>query len=261
MTELMRRLQEAAMDHGGTALGDVLTAALSALAAQPAEIGASQPGAWDEFCSEQRAINADDHRRADRITVERETLRQLYNELEGVEYEFDPPKRVLVLMDELRAALAAQPATSADYALGYAEGFNDACKPAQPVEPVACPRGHVWHDFGQLGGRNVSWCPRCDTLAFTGQEPPAAPGAEPLDSIHAELWRLAVRKGVVTVESKLIDDRNPNTRCSWMQGNDKACDISNDAAKVAGDNPAPAAAQPAEPLWHNECADRAQVKE
>ena len=65
----------------------------------------------------------------------------------------------------------------------------------------------------------------------------AAQPAEPVDSIHAELWRLAVRKGVVTVESKLIDDRNPNTRCSWMQGNDKACDISNDAAKVAGDRP------------------------
>ena len=30
---------------------------------------------------------------------------------------------------------------------------------------------HVWNDFGQLGGRNVSWCPRCDTLAWTGKEP------------------------------------------------------------------------------------------
>ena len=31
----------------------------------------------------------------------------------------------------------AQP-TSGEYALGYAEGFNDACKPAQPAqEPVA----------------------------------------------------------------------------------------------------------------------------
>ena len=45
-----------------------------------------------------------------KITIERETLRQLFNEMEGVEYEFDPPDRVLVMMDKLRAALAAQPA-------------------------------------------------------------------------------------------------------------------------------------------------------
>ena len=32
----------------------------------------------------------------------------------------------------IRAHLAQPPATSADYAQGYAEGFNDACKPAQP---------------------------------------------------------------------------------------------------------------------------------
>ncbi len=46
----------------------------------------------------------------DKVTIDRETLRQLYNELEMVEYEFDPPKRVLTLMDKLRAALAAHPA-------------------------------------------------------------------------------------------------------------------------------------------------------
>ena len=53
----------------------------------------------------------------DKITIERETLQQLYDELETVEYDADPPKRVLLLMDKLRAALAAQP--------------------AEPVEPVA----------------------------------------------------------------------------------------------------------------------------
>lgn len=47
---------------------------------------------------------------------------------------------------------------------------------------------------------------------------------------HAELWKLAVRKGLVTVRSELIDPRNHGTRVSWMQGHDKACDISNDAA-------------------------------
>jgi hypothetical protein len=41
------------------------------------------------------------------------------------------------VIEKCKAALA-QP-TSGDYALGYAEGFNDACKPAQPapVQPVA----------------------------------------------------------------------------------------------------------------------------
>lgn len=29
---------------------------------------------------------------------------------------------------------------------------------------------------------------------------------------------------------ELIDPRNHGTRVSWMQGHDKACDISNDAA-------------------------------
>ena len=46
----------------------------------------------------------------DKITIERETLRQLHDEMETVEYDADPPKRVLALMDKLRAALAAQPA-------------------------------------------------------------------------------------------------------------------------------------------------------
>ena len=39
------------------------------------------------------------------------------------------------------------------------------------AQTVICERGHNWHDFGSLGGRNVSWCPRCDTLAWTGHEP------------------------------------------------------------------------------------------
>jgi hypothetical protein len=43
------------------------------------------------------------------------------------------------LLTKIKTALA-QP-TSGDYALGYAEGFNDACNPAQPAqEPVAWMR-------------------------------------------------------------------------------------------------------------------------
>ena len=44
---------------------------------------------------------------------------------------------------DIRQHLAQPPATSADYAMGYAEGFNDACKPAQPA-PV--PVGYFYLD-------------------------------------------------------------------------------------------------------------------
>lgn len=50
-----------------------------------------------------------------------------------------------------------------------------------------CPRGHDWHDFGSLGGRKVSWCPRCDTLAYTGREPPS--GAPTAPAAKAEQHR------------------------------------------------------------------------
>ena len=36
-----------------------------------AGIGAAKPEAWDEFCAEQHAINAEDHRRADMVTIDR----------------------------------------------------------------------------------------------------------------------------------------------------------------------------------------------
>jgi hypothetical protein len=49
----------------------------------------------------------------------------------------------------IKEALAAP--TSADYAMGYAEGFNDGCKPAPVQEPVAWRRrevGGCWQYFG-----------------------------------------------------------------------------------------------------------------
>ena len=52
------------------------------------------------------------------------------------------------------------------------------------------------------------------------------------DAIHAGLWRHAVRKGVVTVHTECMDDRNPGTKCSWIQGHDKAADVSNEAAAL-----------------------------
>lgn len=60
----------------------------------------------------------------------------------------------------------------------------------QQAAPEAPTCTHVWNDFGQLGGRNVSWCPRCDTLAWTGKEPepatqPVAPEA-PASEVHVK---------------------------------------------------------------------------
>jgi len=48
----------------------------------------------------------------------------------------------------------------------------------------------------------------------------------------AELWRHAIKKGVVTVHSERIHDRDPNTLCSWIQGHDKAADVSNEYAAI-----------------------------
>jgi len=47
--------------------------------------------------------------------------------------------------------------TSADYAMGYAEGFNDACKPAQPA-PVPKPVP-------------VAWMEPCGTLMYISEVP------------------------------------------------------------------------------------------
>lgn len=53
-----------------------------------------------------------------------------------------------------------------------------------------------------------------------------------MDKWDAALWRLAVRKGLITIHSERIHDRDPRTICSWIQGHDKAADISNEAAKL-----------------------------
>lgn len=63
-------------------------------------------------------------------------------------------------------------------------------QPAPTVPATHC--AHVWNDFGQLGGRNVSWCPRCDVLAWTGKEP--APTAAP-EQQHLPGWE----RGIATV--------------------------------------------------------------
>jgi len=45
----------------------------------------------------------------------------------------------------------------------------------------------------------------------------------------ADLWRYALKRGVVTVHSERIVDHDSGTRCSWIQGHDKSADISNAA--------------------------------
>lgn len=52
------------------------------------------------------------------------------------------------------------------------------------------------------------------------------------DQVDAELWRLAVRKGLITVHSERMVETDHGTRCSWIQGYDKAVDISNEAADI-----------------------------
>lgn len=105
----------------------------------------------------------------------------------------------------------------------------------------ALPRyGLRWNGPGQPVSVPMAdgyWTPFHMALAALSAAP-SAPGAEqakPVQAMtdeqwHAELWKLAVRKGLVTVHSVLMDERNPGTRCSWIQGHDKASGISNDAA-------------------------------
>lgn len=58
------------------------------------------------------------------------------------------------------------------YAIKYANAAIQHYKDSvlkEVGEPVVCI--HHWHDFGSLGGKNVSRCGKCDALAFTGNEP------------------------------------------------------------------------------------------
>lgn len=64
---------------------------------------------------------------------------------------------------------------------------------------------HVWNDFGQLGGRNVSWCPRCDILAWTGEEPQAAQPAED-ERAAFEAWARDSRRSMFTASDSFEFD-------------------------------------------------------
>lgn len=51
------------------------------------------------------------------------------------------------------------------------------------------------------------------------------------------LVKHALGRGLITVHSELMVDRDFGTRCSWLQGHDKACDISNEAAQFLSSIP------------------------
>jgi hypothetical protein len=113
--------------------------------------------------------------------MSRELLQQALDALEHQASFVDGYYAPIPAADEaataIRAHLAQPPATSADYAMGYAEGFNDACKPAQttPVpeefdlaDDGGCPV------CGEDGGTSCGM-PNCGLLSA-----PPVPQAEPV---------------------------------------------------------------------------------
>lgn len=151
------------------------------------------------------------------MTRERELLQQALDALDrAISDDRAYIRECKDAAEAIRAHLAAQPA---------------------PGEPVALESVHLTRDIKgmctvRVNGRvaiqdNGDIIDHMATLEWFAQPAPV-----PLTDTetHAELWKLAVRKGLITVRSELIDPRNHGTRVSWMQGHDKACDISNDAA-------------------------------
>ncbi len=66
------------------------------------------------------------------------------------------------------------------------------------------------------------------------------PKQEPLtdeQSFQAELFKLAVKKGLLSIHTELVaaPQTDPTTKVSWMEGHRKVCDISNEAAYGIGD--------------------------
>ena len=87
------------------------------------------------------------------------------------------PTTILALIAQARAAEKAEKPTHLT-----SENNGTDCVSQATASPAPRVSGqdqrancsHAWNDFGQLGGRNASWCPRCDTLAWTGKEPALA---------------------------------------------------------------------------------------
>ena len=95
--------------------------------------------------------------------------------------------------------------TSAEYAMGYAEGFNDGCKPAPVQEPVAF---FDWYDNAHWGNEDFKeGCHRSWNAAIKYTTPPAAQRQwvgltdEEIDKTPCELY--APDQGGMTVEEGL----------------------------------------------------------
>lgn len=81
--------------------------------------------------------------------------------------------------------------------------------------------------------KRATSCRPCAEAAFKDHEIERLRAEAAGLQIKADLFDLAVRKGLLSVHSELIDPRNHGTRCSWLEGHAKACDISNNAALAA----------------------------
>jgi hypothetical protein len=107
-----------------------------------------------------------------------ETLKLALEALENCYAYLHEDEDIPVAITAIKQALAAP--TSAEYAMGYAEGFNDGCKPAPVQEPVAWmtqARNFVQLiAFTEEEAKLYGWTPVYTT-------PPAAQPAVP-DAIH-----------------------------------------------------------------------------
>jgi len=148
------------------------------------------------------------------MTRERELLQQALDALDrAISDDRAYIRECKDAAEAIRAHLAAQPAPAEDFC------YCDDDISLQMVSGGAALEGLYGRVTLKINGQYVDYVK-------------AQPAPVPLTDTetHAELWKLAVRKGLITVRSELIDPRNHGTRVSWMQGHDKACDISNDAA-------------------------------
>ena len=117
---------------------------------------------------------------------------------------------------------------------------------AQPTEPAKPAEAVAWlYQHGETGRfcfcqndgvntresfekdnpRHIFVCP-----LYRHPAPAQAPLTDEQTKTHAALWRLAVRKGLITVHSERLAQRDESTRVSWIEGHVLASDISNEAA-------------------------------
>jgi hypothetical protein len=105
-----------------------------------------------------------------------------------------------ITLDELREARAELTAikqalaapTSAEYAMGYAEGFNDGCKPAPVQEPVACVIDGDLYFHHEIDWEDLAYQGHGVELLYTAA--PAAPVLEGRDWSLLEATQESLRE-------------------------------------------------------------------